>query len=65
MKGEIVPVHVVTAYKGSGGILPLIRDLTLEGGNWSASRSGQCVPRTHCIADSVGHRTGRFVSLFE
>jgi len=32
VKGEIVPVHVMAAYRGTGGILPLIRDLTLEGG---------------------------------
>ena len=34
MKGEIVSFHVMAAYRGRGGILPLIRDQALEVGKW-------------------------------
>jgi hypothetical protein len=32
--------HAMKTYWGSGGIAPRILTLTLDGGEWSASRSG-------------------------
>jgi hypothetical protein len=34
-------VHATKAYRGSRGIAPLILDLELDGGEWSASRLGR------------------------
>jgi hypothetical protein len=48
---------------GSAGIDPLFLNSTLDGGDWSASRSGRCSSEertlgTHCIGGWVGPRTG-------
>jgi hypothetical protein len=50
--------------QGRGGILPLIPNLTLEESTWLTWRSGSFIPRTHCIADWVGLRTGYKTALF-
>jgi hypothetical protein len=47
---------------GSGGIAPLILTSELEGGEWSASRSGRFTPRerapgTHWVGGWVGPRS--------
>jgi hypothetical protein len=58
------------AYWGSGGIAPLIfLTSALDGGEWSASRTGRFTPRerapdTHWIGGWVGPRAGLDVDLY-
>jgi hypothetical protein len=53
--------HAMKAYGGSGGTVPLTLTSALDGGEWSASRSGRFTareraPRTHWIGGWVGPR---------
>lgn len=40
VRGKVLPIHVIKAYKGSTGIAPLILTSTLVEGEWSASSLG-------------------------
>jgi hypothetical protein len=40
VRGKVLPIHVIKAYKGSAGIAPLILTSTLVEGEWSASSLG-------------------------
>ena len=44
VKGKAVPVYGMQAYRESRRIAPLVLSLTLEEGEWSASRAGRFTP---------------------
>jgi hypothetical protein len=44
VKRKAVPVYAVKAYRESRCIAPLVLSLTLEEGEWSASRAGSFTP---------------------
>jgi hypothetical protein len=41
VKVTVVPMHVMTAYRGTGGTAPLILNLAIDAGELSASRPGR------------------------
>jgi hypothetical protein len=60
----VVPLHVMKALGGKGGIAPLILELGTRRGEWSASRPGRALPPgkgppgTHSTGGWVGPRAG-------
>jgi len=48
MYGNVVPVHIIKAYRGSGDTAPLILNLALDGGEWSASHPNLKINYIHC-----------------
>jgi hypothetical protein len=41
VKVTVVPMHAMTAYRGTGGTAPLIFNMAIDAGELSASRPGR------------------------
>jgi hypothetical protein len=50
--GEVVHVHTIKAYRGSGDTASLILNLALDGGEWSASHPNLKIKYIHCKLNS-------------
>ena len=63
VEGKIVPVRVMKACRGSGGIVPLILNFGTRRGVWAASRFGRFTPWKEPGTHWFGLRAGQDVVL--